>query len=330
MSKALSAIFPVILSLLLSSGRPGPAAQQAQPDESLKLGIELIVMDVQVLEKDNGRPLGGLKREHFAVFEDDVRQRITHFSQDKLPLSILLLLDVSGSVRPYAQQIRDGALEAIQHLKPEDEVALAAFGTSAKIVHSFTRDRRVIADEIESVFRNAHVGRLTFLPEGVYQAAVHFKESTNPASRRVIILVTDNISNQFRFKAHSGGDALLELYESGAVVCGLLVNRKGGAIHKAFRYHPLLFLMNDTADADTFADRTGGEVLNAGSGEIETSLLSLIEHLRTRYAIGYTSSNSKHDGKFRKVKIKISPEIEKQHGKVAVLTRRGYYAAKGK
>ena len=101
-------------------------------------------------------------------------------------------------------------------------------------------------------------------------------------------------------------------------------------MHKALKYHPLLFLVRDTADADTFADRTGGEVLGGGSGGIQTSLLSLIEHLRTRYAIGYTSSNSKHDGKFRKVKIKISPEIEKQHGKVAVLTRRGYYAAKSK
>jgi Ca-activated chloride channel family protein len=329
MSKALSAIFSVILSLLLSRGASDPAAQQAPPDESLKLGVELVVMDVQVLEKINARPLGGLKSEDFAVFEDDVRQRITHFSQDKLPLSILLLLDVSGSVRPYAQQIREGATNAIQHLKPEDEVALAAFGTSTKIVQSFTRDRRIIADQIENVFRNAHVGRATFLPEAVYQAAVHLKEATNPASRRVVILVTDNISNQFRFKGHSGGDALLELYESGAVVCGLLVGRTG-ALHKAFRYHPLLFLMTDSADADTFADRTGGEVLGAGTGEIQTSLLTLIEHLRTRYAIGYTSSNSKRDGKFRKVKIKISPELEKQHGKVAVLTRRGYYAAKGK
>src|SRR4030095_3115404 len=277
----------------------------------------------------NARPLGGLKSEDFAVFEDDVRQRITHFSQDKLPLSILLLLDVSGSVRPYSQQIRDGALEAIQHLKPEDEVALAAFGTRTKIVQTFTRDRRVIADQIEDVFLNAQVGRATFLPEGVYQSAVHLKKATNPDSRSVIILVTYNISNQFRFKGHSGGDALMELYESGAVVCGVLVGRIGVG-NKALKYHPLLFLMRDTADADTFADRTGGEVMGAGSGEIQTSLLQLIEHLRTRYAIGYTSSNSKHDGKFRKVKIKISPEVEKQHGKLAVLTRRGYYATKSK
>jgi Ca-activated chloride channel homolog len=330
MSKTLSAIVPIILSLLLAGGQPGAAAQQAQPDESLKLGVELIVMDVQVLEKNNARPIGGLKSEDFVVFENDVRQRITHFSQDKLPLSILLLLDVSGSVWPYAQRIGDGAREAIQHLKPEDEVALAAFGTRTMIVQSFTRDRRVIADQIENVFRIAQVGALTFMPEGVYQAAVHLKKATNPVSRRVIILVTDNLSNQFRFKGHSAGDALLELYESGAVVCGLLVGHRGGAIHKTLRYHPLLFLIKDTADADTFADRTGGEVLRAGSGEIQTSLLSLIEHLRTRYAIGYTSSNSKHDGKFRKVKIKISPELEKQHGKLGVLTRRGYYAAKAK
>src|SRR5262245_24016557 len=97
--------------------------------EPIRLGTSLVVLDAQVLNRRTGAVVGGLKREDFLIHENGVRQEITHFSQDKLPLSIILLLDLSGSVRPYVEQIRDGALQALSRLKPEDEVALLAFAT---------------------------------------------------------------------------------------------------------------------------------------------------------------------------------------------------------
>jgi len=286
MSKPVSAILPVILSLLILTGSPSQAAQEREADQSVKLGVELVVMDVQVLKKQTARAVGDLKKEDFVVYEDGVKQAVTHFSQDRLPLSVVLLLDVSRSVRPFTRQIREGALQALQRLKPEDEVALAAFAASTRVVQSFTKDRQLITGRIEDFYETAGVGRGTFLPEGVYQAAVHLKRASSPGSRRVIIAITDNISTQHRFMAHSGGEAVRELYE------------------------------------------TGGEVMRASSDEIEARLVELIEHLRTRYAIGYTPSNTKHDGKFRKVKVTLSAGVESREGKLSVLTRRGYYAAK--
>ncbi len=325
-------ILPIVLSLSISAGSPRKAQQQNPPDESVKLGVELVVLDVQVLHKSSGRPIGGLNISDFAVFEDGVKQQITNFSRDKLPLSVVLLLDVSRSVGPFKREIRDGALQALQRLKPEDEVALAAFATSTRVVQSFTKDRRLITDRIEDVYETANVGRSTFLPEGVYQAAVHLKQASNPGSRRVIIAITDNMSTQQRFMRHSGGDAVQELYETGGVVCGLLIGdglvKQASGARKVMRYAPPFLLFGDPADIDTFADRTGGEVMRASSDEIETRLVELIEHLRTRYAIGYTPSNSKHDGRFRKVKVTVSAAVEAREGKLAVLTRRGYYAAK--
>lgn len=76
----------------------------------------------------------------------------------------------------------------------------------------------------------------------------------------------------------------------------------------------------------TYAKKTGGEVMGIRKEEIETRLVELIERLRTRYAIGYISSNTKTDGKFRKIKLKLSPAVEKREGKLVVLTRQGYYA----
>jgi Ca-activated chloride channel homolog len=333
MSKPVSAILTLILSLLILSGSPGQAAQQREADQSVKLGVELVVMDVQVLKKPNARAVGDLKKEDFVVYEDGIKQAVTHFSQDRLPLSVVLLLDVSRSVRPFTRQIRDGALQALQRLKPEDEVALAAFATSTRVIQSFTKDRRLITDRIEDLYETAEVGRATFLPEAVYQAAGQLKRASTPESRRVIIAITDNISTQQRFMGHSGGEAVRELYETGGVVCGLLIGgglgKQASGVRKVIRYAPPFLLVGDPADIDTFADRTGGEVMRASSDEIETRLVELIEHLRTRYAIGYTPSNSKHDGKFRKVKVTVSAAVEAREGKLSVLTRRGYYAAKG-
>jgi len=171
------------------------------------------------------------------------------------------------------------------------------------------------------------------LPEGVYQTAVHLKRASTPESRRVIIAITDNISTQQRFMGHSGGEAVRELYETGGVVCGLLIGggfgKQASGVRKVIRYAPPFLLVGDPADIDTFADRTGGEVMRASSDEIEARLVELIEHLRTRYAIGYTPSNGRHDGKFRKVKVTVSAAVEALEGKLSVLTRRGYYAAKG-
>lgn len=332
MSKPVSVILTAILSLLISTGSLGQAAQEREADQSVKLGVELVVMDVQVLQKQSGRPVGNLNKEDFIVYEDGIKQSVTHFSQDRLPLSVVLLLDVSRSVGPSKRQIRDGAIQALQRLKPEDEVALAAFATSTRVVQSFTKDRRLITDRIEDLYETANVGRSTFLPEGVYQASVHLKKASNAGSRRVIIAITDNLSNQFRFADHSGGEATRELYETGGVVCGLLIGggfgKGANGVRKVMRYYPPSLLFRDPADVDTFADRTGGEVMRASNDEIGTRLVELIEHLRTRYAIGYTPSNSKHDGKFRKVKVTVSPGVEAREGKVAVLTRRGYYAGK--
>ena len=107
----------VLLAGLTLSVRP-QSQQQSAPDEPIRLKAELVVIDAQVLVKKTGAVVNGLARENFSVYEDGVKQQITHFSQDKLPLSIVLLLDVSGSVMPAVNQVRDSGLKALSELKP--------------------------------------------------------------------------------------------------------------------------------------------------------------------------------------------------------------------
>jgi len=126
-------------------------AGQPRQDEPLKLRGELVVLDAQVLHKKTALAVGNLQREDFVVYEDGVKQLITHFSQDKLPLSVVILMDVSGSVAPNAnayQRLLRGAYEAIKLLKPRDEVALMQFAEKSAVVQPFTRDRELVINSL--------------------------------------------------------------------------------------------------------------------------------------------------------------------------------------
>lgn len=302
-----------------------PQAQER--DQTIKLSAELVVLDVHVVNKKTGSAVSNLKKEDFSIYEDGVRQQIIHFSQDALPLSIVLLLDVSGSVLPIMKQIRDLALEALQHLKPEDEIALMVFARRAKLIQDFTKDRQLIVDQIKRVNEEANVGGSTFINDGVYQAAVHLRSASNPSSRRVVMVITDNISNQPFFIGPSEQETLHELFENGGVVCGIFVESRfskvEGATNKSvFFWRKVLYKGN----INIYANETGGLVLRAKKGEVGEKLTDLIDQLRTRYTLGYMPTNRKRDGKFRKIKVLVSPEVEEREGELAVLARRGYYA----
>ena len=80
----------------------------------------------------------------FELYEEGVKQEITHFSQDKLSLSVILLMDLSASASPVLKEIQSDALLALDRLRERDEVAVMAFSSKTQLVQDFTRDRRLI------------------------------------------------------------------------------------------------------------------------------------------------------------------------------------------
>ena len=126
----------ILVALVAAVGSPAlPQSQNNNTqDEPLKLSTQLVVVDAQVLSKKTGTPVNGLSERDFTIYEEGVKQQITHFSRDRLPLSIVLLLDVSASVMPVVEQVRNSGLKALNELKPGDEVALMAFGVWATVL----------------------------------------------------------------------------------------------------------------------------------------------------------------------------------------------------
>jgi VWFA-related protein len=310
------------LVLLIATASSVISQSQQPTDEPIKLGTQLVVVDAQVLNKKSGVVVNGLAREHFTLYEDGVKQQITHFSQDKLPLSIVLLLDVSGSVQPVIDQVRDQGLRALNELKPGDEVALMAFGMWPTLLQGFTKDRQLIAERIAAIeLMGPWIKEATYIHEAVYSAARHLAGASNPDSRRIIVIITDNLSNQPFAQGHSKAVATEALLESGVVLSGLVVGDFNAVVDE---YKKKGFIVDDSIG--NYVDETGGIVLRVGSEDVVAKLARLIERMRTRYSLGYTPRNEKRDGKFRKIKLSISPEIERRERGIALVARKGYYA----
>lgn len=322
-----------IAGLLLFAGLafcPHIAAQERveqiiTEDEAIRLSTDLVVVDVQVLNKKTGEIINGLRLQDFELYEDGVRQEITHFSQDRLSLSVILLMDLSGSVSPVLKEIRDGALLALKRLKEKDEVALMAFSSTTQLVQDFTPDRDLIVRQVGQIEKNPVIGQGTSLYDALHAAALHMNKASNPVSRRVIIVVTDNIAWEYRFAGIPEQEVSERVIESGSMVCGLIVE---GAMTKTLR----LFDKQQGNDiyrrrmsVDPFASQTGGEIIKAQKTEVNERLALLIDHLRTRYSLGFSPKHDT-DGRFRQLRLVLTADAQKRLRDPVLRTKRGYYA----
>jgi VWFA-related protein len=296
--------------------------------DTVKVDVDLVVLDALVLQKKTARVVGNLKQSDFVLMEDGVRQEITHFGQDTQPLSVLLLVDRGGCLDPFGEKVRAATREALSRLKPQDEVALMAYNDRVELVQEFVRDRRKVEEALERMPQSNEEADHC-LNRAFYDAAHYILQAGNPVGRRVIIVITGVTSNMDCDNAPSGKEAARAIYESGAVVCGLIpssaaqrlengVANMGTSIARIFKA--------PTVSIKQLAEETGGEVLDDKPEVLDRAFNTLIDHLRTRYQLGFVSSNRKRDGTMRKLKLEIIPAAQKTQGVLVVKTRRTYIA----
>src|SRR5438270_2657237 len=133
-------LFLFLYCLLLIFSISRNAAAQAPGDNVYRVNVRLVDVDVQVAAKKNHQPVRNLAQGDFEIYEDNVRQQITSFSQDQLPLSIVFLFDLTDSVRPVLKSLAAGAMDSLRRLKTEDEVAIMTYSASARLIQDFTTD----------------------------------------------------------------------------------------------------------------------------------------------------------------------------------------------
>lgn len=338
----LYAIFYSMFFLLHGSGyTQSSLPSSAETTSTIHVSSQFVILDALVENKKTGSLEGDLQRSDFRLSEDGVPQTITYFSQDRLPLSVVFLFDLTDTVRSALKPLAEGAREILGHLKPEDEVAIMVFSSHTELLQNFTTNRTLAADAIAKASAMESKDG-TFIHESMYEAVQQAMQATTPRSRRVTIWLTDgtaNFENSMTRKTigkeapahlHTKEEATAELLHSGVVVSAL-IDRTAATDFTilAANANPLAMMFGGrTGDIRKYAELTGGPVLDTSKKEVAARLAELVDQIRLRYTIGYKPSTSKPEGTFCKLQLQLSPDALKTRPalrKLTVHTRQGYY-----
>src|SRR5690349_16539592 len=208
---------------------PSVAGQDSQP--LFRTTSELVLLDMQVIHK-TATSTAALRRDDLQVFEDGKPQTITFFSRDELPLSIVMMFDMTDTSQAVLKGLAEGARSALTHLKPSDEVAVMVYAAHGRVIDGFTTDRERTVAAIERAASENQPGG-AFFNEAVWEAAELLEKSGTPWGRRVVIWLTDNLPNVPMNRTdssegesrivHTESEAIRSLHESGTVVAPLLL-----------------------------------------------------------------------------------------------------------
>ncbi len=334
--------FIYILLLFFMTFTGASASGQSTDPGVYRVNVRLVTVDVQVSGKKSHQSIRDLRQDDFEIYEDGIRQHISSISQDQLPLSIVFLFDLTDSVRPVLKSLALGAMVSLQHLKPEDEVAVMAYSASARLIQDFTTDRALALAGIEKASRMKS-DEAAFFNEGIFQAANLLTRGHNPASRRVVIWLTDDVPNfpseeiRARYgrslgkaKLHSEEEATAELLRAGATVSTLLERSRISEDEFSLRMSKPASTMLDTmhyppGSVKKYAQASGGEVIETNQKHMLERLAFLIDNLRLRYTLGYHPASVQQKGKYSTIKVRLTPEARKAAGEVTIAARQGYY-----
>src|SRR5271170_4680734 len=305
---------PLLLLPLLLLGQIG-RAQSSAPPQTIRVDTQLVLLDALVENKKTGLAVDTLSAKDFQLSEDGVPQTITYFSRDQLPLSVVLLFDMTETVHAALGPLAKAGLEVLGHLKPEDEVAVMIFSSRTELLQGFTTNRPVAAYAIKTASWMADVEG-TFLDEDMYEA-VEQATKAKAGNRRVLVWLTDGTANQENgftqavigqhspAHLHSRQEAMTRLLQSGAVVSVLI--ERTAETNRAIMSSG--FGGTRIGDIDEYAKATGGPVLNTSTRDAPEHLALLLDEIRARYTLGYKPTQVEPPGKFCKLSLRLSPEL---------------------
>jgi Ca-activated chloride channel family protein len=293
--------------LELPAGAQAPAGRR-QP--SFGAGIEVINLTVSVTDADS-RYVTSLDRADFAVFEDGIKQDLSLFTHENLPISLVLMIDTSSSMDEKLGAAQTAAIGFTKTLRPQDAASVVQFNDRATTLQGFTSDTTRLAEAI----RSTRAAGPTALHNALYIALKELQKqkSATELRRRAIVLLSDG-EDTASLVSDEQVQELARQSEVAIYAISLRPNRPTDRERLAFSQaiHLLTSLARDS----------GGQVFFPNSlSELDAVYGRIAEELRTQYSLGYVSDNARRDGKWRRIVVRVAqrPELIVRH-------KLGYYA----
>jgi Ca-activated chloride channel homolog len=283
------------------------------PQGTFRSAVDLVSLNVIVTDARD-RFVTGLGQEDFAVFEDGVAQDVSFFAATNVPLDLAILLDVSSSMSDKLATVQEAAVGFASHLRSGDRVTVVGVKDSARVLHDLDGD---ISGACEAIRKTTASGG-TALYNGIYTTIkqmqkVHASDE-GEIRRQAIAVLTD-------------GDDTTSLVTFDDVLA--LAKQAGIAIYTIAlkSSYPTVLFMKGNSESEfamkALAQETGARsFFPTDISQLAGVYSSITQELASQYALGYTSTNPKRDGGFRRIFVRVDEP------NVRARTRSGYLVSK--
>lgn len=299
-------------------------AQNAPPQKEEVLRVTSGLVNLYAVVRDKNRPVANLNKEDFELSEDDKPQEIRFFSRETdTPLTLGILIDTSASQKHVlGVEQREAKIFLEQVLDHQKDLAFVLrFDLEVELLQDLSNNKKLLGQAIDSTEVNSGTGSVmpgpfpagkvggTNLHDAVYLSARELLR--NEVGRKVIVILSDGEDTG---SSKTLNEALEIAQRSDVIIYSIEI------IDREFYFARAVGFGGDSV-LKKYAEQTGGRVIQVNRIEdTAQAFRDIAEELRTQYSVGYTSSNSRKDGAFRKVQVKVRNRNYK------VFARRGYYA----
>ena len=284
--------------------------------DAIRLRTRLVNLNVKVLDQ-YGKTVPSLTKENFEILEDGVRQDITHFEPVTAPVSLILLLDLSGSIKSKLKAVKKAAQNFIDSLRPDDRVAVAGFTRRFFVVVDFTNDRASLRKLIDDL---RGPGGGTAFYDSLWSAFDMFDDAKE--TRKAVVILTDGVDSSLDDEDEGSRRNFDELVrrveEEDVTIYPIYFDTEQEMVEKQhMNTHEQYAKAREQLHA--LSDTTGGEFFRAARIEdLEGVYQKVAAELFTLYSISYLPKDMSNERQWRRVNVNVNREG------VKAKTRRGY------
>lgn len=285
------------------TARPPATQPELVPETTFRVGTDLVQLYVSVFDP-NWKVIRGLPQSAFTVAENGVKQEVSVFRQEDVPVSLGLVIDNSASMKDKRERVVSAALAMVKASNPDDEVALVNFSDEPEVTQSFTSNFAVL----EKALRGIHAPKGETAMRDAALLGIQHLRSKAKRDKRVLVIITDGEDNA----SVASQQRLIDFAQQNDVIVygiGLLGGEHPESAARAKRR--LEELTNSTGGRSWFPEDVSS---------IAAITPEIAHEIRNQYVVGYTPSDTTKDGKFRKVTVEVNVPGAK------VRTRAGYFA----
>ena len=286
-----------------------------EKEDVISIESNLVLLNTTITD-NNGKPVLGLKKNLFSIFEDGKQQDIEVFESQETPFAAVVLIDTSGSMRTKLQIVSDSALTLVKQMKEQDEAFIAQFKAEAELLRDFTRDKRELEDGLNELF----TGGGTALLDAIIATADHAQQK-GQQRKKALVVITDGVEKNSSWKEKEVIKAIQEDDVQVYLVGILDESDDSGSLFGKSATKKAKDLLIRLAE-----DSGGRAFFPKDASEMPAVMAQVAKDLRSQYVIGYSPTNDKKDGTYRTIKVVAAP---KDNRKLIVRTRQGYTAKGG-